>query len=65
MGRPCLSDDDPNPEILAAIAEALEALNQTQPVLVLEITNAIRARGRGRKKIASVEVQRVRPRRQS
>ena len=49
------SDDAPDPEILAAIAEALDALNQTQPALILEITEAIRAPGRGRKKFASVE----------
>jgi hypothetical protein len=49
------SDDAPNPGILAAIADALEALNQTQPALVLEITAAIHAPGHGRKKIASVE----------
>jgi hypothetical protein len=39
----------------AAIAYALEALNQTQPTLILEITAAIQVPGRGRKKIASVE----------
>lgn len=50
------SDDDaPDPKILAAIAEALEALNQTQPALILEITSAIHARGGGRKKMANVE----------
>jgi hypothetical protein len=26
--------DEPDPDILAAIAEALEALNQTQPALI-------------------------------
>jgi hypothetical protein len=49
------SDDDPDPEILAAITEALEALNQTRPALILEITEAIHARGGGRKKMANVE----------
>jgi hypothetical protein len=49
------SDDTPDPEILAAIADALDALNQTQSALILEITEAIRAPGRGRKKFASVE----------
>jgi hypothetical protein len=49
------SDEAPDPEILAAIAEALEALNQTQPALILEITAAIHARSRGRKKMANVE----------
>jgi hypothetical protein len=49
------SDDVPDPEILAAITEALEALNQTQPALILEITEAIHARGGGRKKMANVE----------
>ena len=45
----------PDPEVLAAIAEALEALNQTHPALILEITAAIHARSGGRKEIASVE----------
>jgi hypothetical protein len=49
------SDDAPDPEILGAIAEALEALNQTQPALILEITAAIHAPGGGRKKMANVE----------
>jgi hypothetical protein len=49
------SDGAPDPEILAAVTEALEALNQTQPALILEITSAIHARGGGRKKIANVE----------
>ena len=49
------SEGAPDPEILAAIAEALEALNQTQPALILEITAALRGPGRGRKKFASVE----------
>ena len=48
-------DDTPNPEVLAAITEALEALNSTQPSLILEITAAIHAPGRGRKRIANVE----------
>jgi hypothetical protein len=48
-------DEAPDPEILAAILEALEALNQTQPALVLEITAAIHAPGRSRKRIANVE----------
>jgi hypothetical protein len=49
------SDDDPDPEILAAITDALESLNATQPALILEITRAIHAAGRGRKKMANVE----------
>ena len=49
------SDDAPDPEVLAAIAEALNALNQTQPSLIFEITEAIHARGGGRKKMANVE----------
>jgi hypothetical protein len=49
------SDDAPNPEVLAAIADALDALNETQPDLILEITEAIQAPGRGRKRFASVE----------
>jgi hypothetical protein len=35
--------------------DALEALNQTQPALILEITAAIHAPGRGRGKMANVE----------
>jgi len=54
-GGACLSDDAPDPEILAAIADARDALNQTQPALILEITAAIHARGGGRKKFAKVE----------
>jgi hypothetical protein len=38
-----LSDEVPDPEILAAIAEALEALNESHPALILEITAAIHA----------------------
>ena len=49
------SDAPPDPAILAAIADALEALNETAPALILEITAAIQAPGRGRKKIAGVE----------
>jgi hypothetical protein len=49
------SDNAPEPEILAAIAQALEALNETQPALIIEITEAIRSRGGGRKKFAKVE----------
>jgi hypothetical protein len=49
------SDEAPDPEILAAIAEALEALNKTEQALILEITAAIQAPGHGRKKLASVE----------
>jgi hypothetical protein len=49
------SDQAPDPEVLAAIAETLEALNQKQPAFILEITAAIHAPGRGRKKIANVE----------
>jgi hypothetical protein len=49
------SDEAPDPEILAAITEALQALKQTQSALILEIVAAIQAPGRGRKKIASVE----------
>jgi hypothetical protein len=49
------NDDAPDPKILAAIADALDALNQSQPALILEITEAIRAPGRGRKQFASVE----------
>jgi hypothetical protein len=45
-------DDKPDPQILAVIAEAL---NRSQPALILEIIEAIRAPGRGRKKFASVE----------
>jgi hypothetical protein len=37
------SDEAPDLEILAAIAEALDALNQTQPALILEITAARRS----------------------
>jgi hypothetical protein len=47
--------DDPDPEILAAIAEALEALNQAQPEMILEIVAAIHAPGGRRKKMANVE----------
>jgi hypothetical protein len=47
--------DAPDPEILAAITAAFEALNQTQPALILEITAAIHAPGSGRKKMANVE----------
>ena len=50
-----MDSDAPDPEILAANAEAFEALNQTRPALILEVTAAIRAPGRGRRKIASVE----------
>jgi len=50
-----MESDAPDPEILAAIYEALDALNQTQPALILEIVAAIHAPGRGRKKIANVE----------
>jgi hypothetical protein len=49
------SDEALDPEILAAIAEALEALNETDSALILEITEAIQAPGRGRKKLANVE----------
>jgi hypothetical protein len=49
------SDDAPKPEILAAIAETLEVLNQTQPALILEIIAAIHAPSRGRKKFANVQ----------
>jgi hypothetical protein len=49
------SDEAPDPEILAAIAEALEALNETDPDLILEITEAIQEPGHGRKKLANVE----------
>jgi hypothetical protein len=48
-------DEAPDPEILAGVAEALKALNQTQPTLILEITAAIRSPARGCKKFASVE----------
>jgi hypothetical protein len=48
-------DDAPDPDVLAAIADALEALSDTQPALILEITEAIRAPGRGPKKFANVE----------
>jgi hypothetical protein len=40
----------PDPEILAAITTALDALNQVQPAIILEITAAIQAPGGGRKK---------------
>jgi hypothetical protein len=50
------SDDEAaDPAILAAIADALESLNQTHPALILEITAAIHGAGRGRKKMANVE----------
>ena len=49
------SDDAPQPEILAAIAEALEALNQTQPALILEIITTIHAPSRGRKNFVNVQ----------
>ena len=49
------SDDTPDPDIIAAIADALEVLNETDPALISEITEAIHGPGRGHKKMANVE----------
>ena len=49
-------DDASDPEILAAITDALEALNQTQPALIIEMLAAIHAPGRRRKKMANVAI---------
>jgi hypothetical protein len=50
------NDEAPNPEKSSQpLPRRLEALNQTQPALILEITAPIHGPGRGRKKFASVE----------
>lgn len=45
----------PTRKSLQPLLKALEAFNETDPALILEITDAIRAPGRGRKKFAKVE----------